>query len=638
MKCFISGDECQRQMKENPLSVFVISPFGFPFDDIYEKGIRPYVTEICCGEIGIELPEKPNKGKNLRLVLSRADNAFQLGFIMCQRICRKIQEAQFVIADVTKSNPNVFYELGLSYGLNKKIILIGQKNLSEAHTFGLIKNNESYIHYRSLDDFNKKDMFINAFKKPVKNQFGVPGLPKAKILNIINEEHSIKGLYHKTLLESIEDLKKGRSYEDTHFYKEKKDKELEESSVQEGEDKPECRLRNDWEVATRSISLNSKIDEMISDFLDSKICVIDSSVYGNRNTDPNPFLFFCLGLGHGFQKEVIPLTHTRPSKNILPFDIRGLWHIFFKDLDQLKNQFMGIMPEIDSMWSEEKKNYLHRKIWDPILEEGDLYIMTCARDAGDTERGRRTNIDKWDYTSVSEIAMFIGKNYPNATVNISPPRSKRSDEEVFAGKEKVLEDIAKDIKDKNCIIIGSPDVSDYAEVVLAKLLNIEPYEKKRQKFKGYVIIKEPRTVTSSFYWKKTDKENEGVCTFEMESGMDYNYYENSDEKRSGLKKIYGILTIANNPFVSAGKKRKIMILSGYSGIATYAMAKLLTNEEKKYVEELSKLYEKYHSSEKTVQILIGTIFTTTSTIIGKGDNRTLDNDKTSIFYKEIITI
>lgn len=642
MRCFISGEECQHHMKEDPKSVFVISPFGYPFDDIYKRGIVPYVGEICCGEVGVELPGEPNEGKDLKLQLSRADQAFQLGFIMCQRICRRIQNALFVIADVTRPNPNVFYELGLSYGLNKKIILIGQKSLSDAFTFGLVKNNESYIQYRSLEDFNRKDMFVNAFKKPVVNVFGVSALPKAKILNIVNEEHSIKGLYHSILKESIEDLKKGKNWEEMHYSSEEKGRNPGDRNDSEKQEESESKLKNDWEVATRSISFNSKIDEMISDFQDCKIAVVDSSFYGSRDTDLNPYLFFCLGLGHGFQKEVVPLTNTPTSANILPFDVRGLWHIFFRDLKQLKNQFMSIMPEIDCRWSDEKKNYLHREIWDPILKEGDLYIMTCARDdPGDKDkiRGPRTNIDKWDYTSVSEIAKFIGKNYPNATVNIWPPRSKRSNEEINElGKDKVEKDVANDLNDKNCIIIGSPDVSDYAEIVLAKLLKIKPYEKEHQIFKGYAIIKGRRPVTSSFYWEKSEKEKEGVCIPEMEFGKDYIYYVNSVDETDNSEKVYGILTIANNPFVSPGKKRKIMILSGYSGIATYAIAKLLTSEEIRYVKELGKLYENYRSREKDVQILFGTKFTTDKKTKGKGDNRTLDSDKARIFFKEMITI
>ncbi|HLP59987.1 MAG TPA: hypothetical protein VK186_14195, partial [Candidatus Deferrimicrobium sp.] len=111
MKCFMSEKECDCRRSQKPLQVFVISPFGYPFDDIYEKGIKNILNEI----------EPPGlHGVTLNAV--RADQAPQLGFVMCQKICQQIQESEFVIADISKPNPNVFYELGLSYGMNKKII------------------------------------------------------------------------------------------------------------------------------------------------------------------------------------------------------------------------------------------------------------------------------------------------------------------------------------------------------------------------------------------------------------------------------------------------------------------------------------------------------------------------------------
>jgi hypothetical protein len=705
MKCFISGEECQHRTTEDPTSVFVISPFGYPFDDIYEKGIKPNVQEITCKEIEVDISGCEDKSINSTLELCRADQAFQLGFIMCQRICKRIQESQFVIADVTKPNPNVFYELGLSYGLNKKIILLGQRNLGDAFTFGLVKDNESYIHYRSLADFEKTDMFINAFKKPIRNTFDMEGLPEAKILNLINEDQSIKGLYHKTLEKAIDELSDHQKICEPTTPGETNTDSPENKGENGKKKKKKKILQNNWEVATRTISFNSKIDEMISDFKDCRICAVDSSFYGLRDSDLNPFLFFCLGLGHGFQKEVVPLTNTPEVKHVLPFDVRGLWHIFFKDLEQLKKQFKGILPEIDRRWSREKKNYLHRRIWDSFLQEEEkLHIMTCARDVGvDEDRGgKRTNIDKWDYTSVSEIAQFIGKNYPNATVNISPPKSKRTRKAIESNKNGVIEDIKTDLADKNCIIIGSPDVSDYAEILLAKLHDIEPYQEERQVFKGYAIIKSRRKVPSSFYWVKDEnkKENEGVCILEMDSRKDYVYYQNSSQD-DGFEKIYGILTIADNPFVSNGKKRKIMILSGTSGIATYALAKLLTCAKKEYVEELKEMYKIYNTRDRDeaddkknmtgdkvnkgnkdqemikdkpgdlktvgdnasedevkdrgVQVLVGTLFRINRGEEGEGDNRSLEDEseepgitlgeepgkelgKKRVFFKDMIRI
>ena len=599
MKCFMSGNECEYVSTENPFNVFVVSPFGYPFDDVFKSGIEPLLRNIEYGEINSDCPAYQKKSS---FSADRADQSLQLGFVMCQRICRRIQESKYILADITKPNPNVFYELGLSYGLKKQIVLIGQQTLSEANTFGLTKMSESYVHYRSMNDFDKIDMFKNAFKNAIRNESILPDLPNSKILNIINEKATIKGLHENTLTNSISELQINKN----------------------------LKIKN-WSVKTIAISNSSTINDILSDFIDCKICVIDASIYGKRLEDVNPLMFFLLGLGHGFEKEVIPLTNTPYASNILPFDVRGLWHIFFNNLKQLKSQFMGIMPEIDKNWYNQQQDYLYRKFWDSILENRDLHIMTCARDTDKAHRGRRTDIDKWDYTAVSEISRFLALKYPNSQVNISPPTSKLSNDKITELGEDEVKSIIKDILyDKDCIIIGSPDVSDLAEIVLAELHKIKPYQNARLSFKGYVMIKTQQpNRASSFYWEKNENETEGIYLYEEESG-DYTRYENIINDEGG--KIYGILVMADNPFVSKGVKRKLMILSGFSGISTYAIAKLLTDE--KYKEELIKLDENTLKNDTNYEVLIGCKYNF-DTNKKSGDNRMLTPDSKNIFFKDI---
>ena len=61
----------------------------------------------------------------------RADLHKRSGDFVC-KICQAIQESCVVVADITGSNPNVLYELGLAVGFGKSAILIYDKQASKA--------------------------------------------------------------------------------------------------------------------------------------------------------------------------------------------------------------------------------------------------------------------------------------------------------------------------------------------------------------------------------------------------------------------------------------------------------------------------------------------------------------------------
>lgn len=591
MKCFMSDKECDYDIKVDPSKVFVISPFGYPYDDLYDHGIKFILEKISLSEINGDDASKANP---TYLKLDRADQTLQLGFVMCQRICKGIQEAGYVFADLTQPNRNVYYELGLSYGMNKKLVIISKKPLSESTHFGLIKDNqEAFIQYRSLDDFSieKKETFVLAFRKPIICETNLKQIPQSQILNIINSEYSVQGLHERTIKKAITDM----------------------------DAPPESTLYNsDWEIITKAISKSSLIDEFITDFNKSKVCTIDTTNYDRRIT--TPYVYFCLGLGHGAEKDVIPLTHTSRSE-FLPFDVRGLWHIFFHDLKSLKFQFTGIFQKIDKSWSDEKQNHLYKEIWAPFFKRDNVVnIMTCARSISDDVRGKRTNIDKWDYKSVAEISRFLALKFPKSQTNITAPIKKLSIEEIERmDNRSILSKISENLKDKDCIIVGSPDVSDLAEVVLSRLHNIDPYNIERLKSTGYIIIKDlGHSTKSSFIWQKAKDEKVGIghLLSKGETGADF-----ANAPKEGI--IYGILIIANNPFYSEFNDRKIMILSGFSGVATYSIAKLLTDSN--FKNQLQSLYDQIdREPNRNWEILVGARYTEGDIAI-EGDNREFDH-------------
>lgn len=85
---------------------FVLMPFEKAFDDIYKLGIKAVATE-------------------LDVVAERVDEQTFSETIL-ERIYRQIDAADFIIADMTGKNPNVFYEVGYAHAKGKLCTLLTQ--------------------------------------------------------------------------------------------------------------------------------------------------------------------------------------------------------------------------------------------------------------------------------------------------------------------------------------------------------------------------------------------------------------------------------------------------------------------------------------------------------------------------------
>ncbi len=85
---------------------FVLMPFSGDFDDIYSDHIKSIVEYF-----GLEC--------------NRADEIYSIKPII-DDIINSIEESDIIIADLTKRNPNVFYELGIAHAIEKPVILISQ--------------------------------------------------------------------------------------------------------------------------------------------------------------------------------------------------------------------------------------------------------------------------------------------------------------------------------------------------------------------------------------------------------------------------------------------------------------------------------------------------------------------------------
>ena len=95
----------------DPRLAFVLMPFSEDLTEIYQTFVKPTV-------------------ETFDLVCRRADDIKSNKAIM-QDIWKSICEARIIIADLSRLNPNVMYELGIAHTLGKETVLIYQESETE---------------------------------------------------------------------------------------------------------------------------------------------------------------------------------------------------------------------------------------------------------------------------------------------------------------------------------------------------------------------------------------------------------------------------------------------------------------------------------------------------------------------------
>lgn len=133
--CFKVGGQCPHEINPKRYKFFVGMPFNDEYLDSYEYGIK-----IALSTLGV----------NCDTQLFRADEKFNNVDIMC-KICKALRESEYVIVNISGKNPNVMFELGLAYGLNKKVLLLKDKSTS---VISDLKGLE-YIEYSHAGELNR---------------------------------------------------------------------------------------------------------------------------------------------------------------------------------------------------------------------------------------------------------------------------------------------------------------------------------------------------------------------------------------------------------------------------------------------------------------------------------------------------
>lgn len=114
-RCFKIGHKCPHEIDTRKYLFFIGMPFDSQYIDSYQFGIKAMLDQH-----GIETAKR----------VFKADEKFSTVDILC-KICKAIQESQYVIINISGQNPNVMFELGLAYGLNKTVFLIKDARSTE---------------------------------------------------------------------------------------------------------------------------------------------------------------------------------------------------------------------------------------------------------------------------------------------------------------------------------------------------------------------------------------------------------------------------------------------------------------------------------------------------------------------------
>jgi hypothetical protein len=103
---FLLSKQLHLRQTNNKPFVFALMPFREEHFAIYERTIKPTLEELGC---------RVEHAKDAHTVERIVDTIYT-----------QIARAQFIVADTTGKNPNVFYEIGYAHALGKKVILLVQ--------------------------------------------------------------------------------------------------------------------------------------------------------------------------------------------------------------------------------------------------------------------------------------------------------------------------------------------------------------------------------------------------------------------------------------------------------------------------------------------------------------------------------
>lgn len=134
------GTGKKQEMEPLTITAFVIMDFSDMSDVVYKWRIEPFIQSLhkylyldkkehhlyCFASVDQKKPMDNGRvlDKVGRVKVIRSDSDPASNYVICSRICQQMQIADLVIVDVSRQNPNVFYEFGMAVALDKLILPI----------------------------------------------------------------------------------------------------------------------------------------------------------------------------------------------------------------------------------------------------------------------------------------------------------------------------------------------------------------------------------------------------------------------------------------------------------------------------------------------------------------------------------
>ncbi len=632
-KCFMNGKSCiyertihdtvedlnsqKDKTSESEKKAFMIMPFDKKLQALYQWEVVPFLKN-----------GGKDKGDDLyKCTPERADDVRQTGYVICEKICKKIQEAHLIVVDLSFDNPNVYYEFGLSVALKKRILPICVKdNLDKRKNemisslgfdkimpykkFDILEERiEDYIfELEKFDEFDKdlqgnsiRILNIDNIVEFSKNDI-TPVFPKVE-----NFQYEFGPLYKTAVGNAINSI----------FSTENKAKNKDLNLYTEFQVKDEI-------LKVESINLPKAKFENIKSALNGCGCIL-IDITDNININ-----YFWLGFLHGIGSNVIPINRlSKERKSEVPFDIRALWHIIFHEEEPLQLS-SSLQDILEFIYIEKAKDLNRRKFWNHILQATEVSVFLGSVYLENLERN---TIGDWDYRTAAEITKYLSSSKETIKVTLESPLPKRTqvpDERYINGLKEMLK--------RNSIIVASSDVNDLTEVALSGIFKRDPFMKISKddlKFKGYIAYKAYSKPTSIFpemaFYRRIEGSKEDKRGYILKEGRDEKLYDMphlypSISKDSVVKDLLGQLVVARNPFIDG---KWIIIVSGISGPSTFGIAQMLTGAV--YPEFTINKLNRKNSNFKSIQLLINEYIKTNPSLESyyKADDSTISYDSLS---------